>query len=594
MLYQGVCKDIHLNTRLYTIHNLYKYTIIDMMYTIIDKTKIMTNRFSSRNFDEIMTNYLILLEDRINLLSNMGIDPCDNLLSHIFVAEIGDVNSETYNQHITSTYKYSISTNTLTKNSIGIDEPYFGNELSESSRRFMYRLSNGVYMNHNNTLQTSQMNSQVNPQMNSQVNPQMNSQVVPSQTTQKKSVADALNSAVYVLKDNSKITKHIKEKSIIPNVIIDDESEDDTEYMKTDSNSESRLSCSVNYSIDSCSLDIHSSDIEKINIDQVKDTLDNLVHLKKTNKVALDNLEQKKNNDEKNYVEYKYNINCDEHKLKKIKEKKENNVRIFLSDRDFTYKKIKENIDNGTVYEADIPGMFVEKYPIFKYMDENNILFGENAYDIYNELYYNIHSESESNSDEKQNSDYVPHNVHYLEEDQKKKYMGKLNSQQNDGIFVKNKQVESLDSIIKKLDDMEQMENLKNLDRCSMSDNDMDGTDSSMYDSDSTNDSDHATGTNSTNLTLSVPLSEDENLINSFEESSSSYNKMNELNELIESCDSECESSEASDKECEKSVKTCSESQTKNSTEHSENNCQNNRIESRQTKIDKLVSAFDE
>jgi len=89
---------------------------------------------------------------------------------------------------------------------------------------------------------------------------------------------------------------------------------------------------------------------------------------------------------------------------KKLKqEKEENRIRIFNSDKNITYKRIKEDIMNGDVKEDDIPPMFIEKYPIFKYMDERNHLDNENAINIYDTIYKTIYG---SNNDVESETKY--------------------------------------------------------------------------------------------------------------------------------------------------------------------------------------------
>ena len=58
---------------------------------------------------------------------------------------------------------------------------------------------------------------------------------------------------------------------------------------------------------------------------------------------------------------------------------------------------------NGDVKEDDIPPMFIEKYPIFKYMDERNHLDNENAINIYDTIYKTIYG---SNNDVESETKY--------------------------------------------------------------------------------------------------------------------------------------------------------------------------------------------
>ena len=88
-------------------------------------------------------------------------------------------------------------------------------------------------------------------------------------------------------------------------------------------------------------------------------------------------------------------------------EKEEERFRIFESDKR-VYDKIKIDITKEKISENNIPELFATKYPIFKFMDLNNLLNTDNDYDTYKSLYDNIKGQ-ESNTKE----EYIPHNVHY-------------------------------------------------------------------------------------------------------------------------------------------------------------------------------------
>lgn len=76
----------------------------------------------------------------------------------------------------------------------------------------------------------------------------------------------------------------------------------------------------------------------------------------------------------------------DEKRLRKLeKEKIAERNRIYESDLN-TYYKIKEAVTEGRCSENSLPELFINKYPIFKFMDLNN-LFDDNQMDVFTKLY---------------------------------------------------------------------------------------------------------------------------------------------------------------------------------------------------------------
>lgn len=84
-------------------------------------------------------------------------------------------------------------------------------------------------------------------------------------------------------------------------------------------------------------------------------------------------------------------------KEKLLEEKNNEKKRIFASDLS-VYKKIKNDLENKTINE--IPPLFLDKYFIFKLLDEDNLLNSENNYLLFLAMY-----ESDNNSDNEKNND---------------------------------------------------------------------------------------------------------------------------------------------------------------------------------------------
>lgn len=519
---------------------------MERSYAVINQSKIDTKCYWNSELDNALMYYLNLLENNINLIKSSGAASINDMCENIFIIEqqmYGD------QQHVVARYKYNINLGVLTKNTIGTDDPYFGNDISEHSKCFMYRLHKGIYMDHNIQNQLAQ------PQFVSKSVPLAQPQFVskpvplaqPINNAPKQSLSDILNSTANAL---DKINLHSQTTKLVPTVIDTSESCSVCDDNTSDDNNSSSY-------VDSCSIDINTSEINDDDINKVRLTLENLKCLKNNKNKNLHSLKNVVKHDEKNYVEYKYNINCDEHELRKNKEKNDNEMRVFLSDRDFTYKKMKEEIENEEVCEANIPGMFVGKYPIFKYMDNNNLLNNSDAFDIYKDLHSRLHGNSESDSESDKASEYIPHNVHYLDEQTQTKYDTKIKNQQNDGIFMKQKKIESFDSIMEKLDVMEKLDHTNHSDNTNHSSN---------TNSDTENDTKSVTNGNTSEQMQIL-----EQLINSFEDST-------ELTDTYSETDSEIES----ESELQKLINKSSNSSPKSPESKDQNN----------KNLDKLASAL--
>lgn len=100
----------------------------------------------------------------------------------------------------------------------------------------------------------------------------------------------------------------------------------------------------------------------------------------------------------------------------KNKEKEDENKNIFKADKK-SYYMLKQDIEDGKVSENNMSILFKNKYPIFKFMECKGLLDNDDEYvqyvSIYNELYPKKDYDIEA---------YVPHNIHYLNEDEKIKY----------------------------------------------------------------------------------------------------------------------------------------------------------------------------
>ena len=117
---------------------------------------------------------------------------------------------------------------------------------------------------------------------------------------------------------------------------------------------------------------------ESIDINELKNKIDELNKLKDVEMNNLESLNQNLHEFENKVIEEKFNIDNEKNKLKLDKGKWEEFKNIFNVDKKI-YRIMKEQIANEDIEE--IPELFEKKYPIFKILDESNLL------DIPSEIY---------------------------------------------------------------------------------------------------------------------------------------------------------------------------------------------------------------
>jgi len=172
---------------------------------------------------------------------------------------------------------------------------------------------------------------------------------------------------------------------------------------------------------------LNSIIIEKtndLNEESLKQTMDSLQKLKKQEIEKLDELKKTVENDMENFSELYNDHNNKKRDLRKTKEKEKENRNKFDANKE-AYVRMKNHIVEGKLEESKISELFSKEYPIFKFLDQQNLLDKEDNYitymNLYNEMYPN---------DPDKEEEYVPHNINYLDDQEKQK----LDSHQKDPI----------------------------------------------------------------------------------------------------------------------------------------------------------------
>jgi len=110
---------------------------------------------------------------------------------------------------------------------------------------------------------------------------------------------------------------------------------------------------------------------EEVDLEELKKKIEELSKLKEKEVEDLENLNENFNDFHNKVIEEKFSLDAEKLKLKQNKEKWEEFKNIFNADKKI-YKIMKEQIANNEIEK--IPELFEKKYPIFKVLDENNLL----------------------------------------------------------------------------------------------------------------------------------------------------------------------------------------------------------------------------
>ncbi|MBA42704.1 MAG: hypothetical protein CMF62_01670 [Magnetococcales bacterium] len=188
---------------------------------------------------------------------------------------------------------------------------------------------------------------------------------------------------------------------------------------------------------------------DDITLEELELEIKKLQALKETSVEELEKIKEEYKVDQENYSEYKCELDGKKMEQKLKEENIKQRERIFEVDLE-TYLRIKKDLDDGSITENNISPLYIRKYPIFKFLDENDLLENDDLYETYLILYNELYPEKPKD----QEKDYIPHNINYLEDEEKEQY-SHIKEGKEDMInsFVKNtNKIPPLDQILKELD----------------------------------------------------------------------------------------------------------------------------------------------
>lgn len=154
-------------------------------------------------------------------------------------------------------------------------------------------------------------------------------------------------------------------------------------------------------------------------LEKIKDVIDKLEELKKEKEKQVKEEEEELNKEVMNSEQYLTQLNNSKRQMRVDQDKEEQRKNIFESGK-YTYKKISEDIESGKLNL--VPALFSDKYPIYKFLDKKQLLDTDKDYVTYLKL-FNVLKKDEKNHINSDKAGFVPHNIHYLTEEEQKKYL---------------------------------------------------------------------------------------------------------------------------------------------------------------------------
>ena len=130
----------------------------------------------------------------------------------------------------------------------------------------------------------------------------------------------------------------------------------------------------------------------------------------------LERAQEEHEHDKKLFSQHAENTNDERREIRRLKEKNEERERIFFSDVG-VYCKFMSKVSANRARIDKPPPMFADKFPIFRYLDQHQLLESDNAYELYQLMFNEIYIEP-TGSDYDSADVVVPFKINYLDQSQ--------------------------------------------------------------------------------------------------------------------------------------------------------------------------------
>jgi len=352
----------------------------------------------------VINDYLILIENSLDTLLqfNVKLTLNDLTFDHLFILVVSKT-SATYPNEID---RLTIDFNRfIVKSRDGNNVEYIGNPA------VMGRIRQ----------KTAKLCGRIAPTVNSNANRTMTFGK-PKDAPVKPVKPDILTETKNLINNVSTKSEASFGKRLVPNM-IDNESIEEAGPSDESTNElglERPFSTSIKTKSEELSKELskESQDSDDIDIDQLKKQMDELTNLKKQEEAKLADMNKTYNKDYQNYTKYFDDLNDQKRFMRVDKERAEEKRRVYEANKR-AYYMMADEIDKGELSEEKISPLFRDKYPIYRFMDEKGLLDQDDEYETFLRLFNELYPEDE---EESSNDDWIPHNYHYLTDEQKEKY----------------------------------------------------------------------------------------------------------------------------------------------------------------------------
>jgi hypothetical protein len=374
-----------------------------MNYSLYENDQLL---FASQMFDEVIHELLSLVNSRINFLVKNGLMKSSNKLDFTDLYIETTVTSNPYKRYksVYEKWIYHPETNSM------VD-----------------MIGNGVYRPMTDKALASLFN-EISSKVNSSSTGALENKTTQNKVIVDKKVKDVISknneSIVDALKDTVKLMNNVsKDLNLEPLIAtrkkqVSDSDNNSVMFKDSDSESDSNSNSGSENNEDNEDNEDVSSRIEKLLADQIK----KLQEIKDEKEKEILELKEVHNEQKEALTDYVCDLRADQMKMRLAKEKEDEHRRIFKSQKDFTYPRIKADFESGSINESH---PFMHEYTIYKFMDDNKLLDAEDNYEVYQELKHKMFPPEENNTDEVvevNDEEYLPHNYNYLSEEEKQKY----------------------------------------------------------------------------------------------------------------------------------------------------------------------------
>ena len=191
---------------------------------------------------------------------------------------------------------------------------------------------------------------------------------------------------------------------------------------------------------------------------QLEEEINNLQKIKTQGNEKIHELRDVQDSQLEDLVNYSCDMNYEKKKLFIEKDREQERRRMFNADKK-AYLLMKGDIENGKLDPKKISPLFSDKYPIFEFMDERDMLteiFDEMDRDQVGKDYF-IYSQltiKENPSMKSKDADYIPHNYNYLNDEEREKFASSIDKNQDviEEFMNKQKNLRPLSEILDDLD----------------------------------------------------------------------------------------------------------------------------------------------